>query len=94
MQKRHDLFQPDSSAAGHVYLSSHLFTVQEEERQIIARELHDDVSLRLSFLELLLKDPADNDQKEGNGRRIEELRHKLHPAILDDLDLPSALKAS
>lgn len=34
-------------------LTGHLFTVQEEERQRVARELHDDVSQRLSLIQIL-----------------------------------------
>ena len=88
-------------------LTGHLFTVQEEERQRVARELHDDVGQRLSLLNLLLNslDPAKLDPEVT--RKISEARshvealstdvrgmsHQLHPAILDDLGLSSALKS-
>jgi two-component system CheB/CheR fusion protein len=87
-------------------LNAHLFTVQETERQRIARELHDDISQRLSLLEFLLNDVRLN---EGDGNRVKlesarqqlgsintdvrRLSHQLHPAILNDLGLSAALKA-
>jgi two-component system CheB/CheR fusion protein len=88
-------------------LTAHLFTVQDEERRHVARELHDDISQNLSILDLHLKALQDKQQQELNGSEIDELRyqiselandvrrisHRLHPAILDDLGLPAALKA-
>ena len=86
-------------------LTAHLFTVQEEERRHVARELHDDISQNLSIFDLHLKEFKD---KQGGGSdEIDSLReqiarlandvrrisHRLHPAILDDLGLPAALKA-
>ncbi|HEY1987078.1 MAG TPA: CheR family methyltransferase [Terracidiphilus sp.] len=88
-------------------LAAHLFTVQEEERQRVARELHDDVSQRLSVLEILLHEinarecsKEDVDRIEAACAQVESLStdvrlisHRLHPAILHDLGLPAALKA-
>lgn len=88
-------------------LTAHLFTVQEEERQHVARELHDDISQRLSALEILLHEIRTNGLKKVELERIESARtqveslntdvrqisHRLHPAILQDLGLPTALKA-
>jgi two-component system CheB/CheR fusion protein len=88
-------------------LTAHLFTVQEEERQRVARELHDDISQRLSALEILLHEIETRDRKGVDLERIESARslvqslntdvrqisHRLHPAILQDLGLPAALKA-
>ena len=86
-------------------LNAHLFTVQEAERQRIARELHDDISQRLSLLEFLLNDVR-LDESDGNRLKLENARqqlgsintdvrqisHQLHPAILNDLGLSAALK--
>ena len=85
-------------------LTNHLFTVQEEERQHVARELHDDVSQRLSLMEMTLREMSATDgqgarltglldqMKELNGD-VRRISHRLHPAILDDLGLATALKA-
>ena len=88
-------------------LTAHLFTVQEEERQRVSRELHDDVSQRLSFVELMLKDIGTDSCSEEEKRQMSSVRehiqtlnddvrsisHRLHPSILDDLGLSTALKA-
>ena len=88
-------------------LAAHLFNVQEEERQRVARELHDDIAQRLTALSLNLTEArsqgASDTQStslEGISERIEtlskdvrHLSHRLHPAILDDLGLVQALKA-
>ncbi|HEY0162620.1 MAG TPA: PAS domain-containing protein, partial [Edaphobacter sp.] len=88
-------------------LTSHLFNAQEEERQHVARELHDDVSQRLSLLELMLESAQASPTSTGRLAEIETLRsqlqslntdvrqisHRLHPAILTDLGLASALRA-
>ncbi|MFP5236995.1 MAG: CheR family methyltransferase [Acidobacteriota bacterium] len=88
-------------------LTGHLFTAQEDERQHVARELHDDISQRLSHLEMLLHEVQPDHIDKKNLERIEQARkqlqslntdvrqisHRLHPAILQDLGLPAALKA-
>jgi two-component system CheB/CheR fusion protein len=86
-------------------LTAHLFSVQEEERQRVARELHDDVAQRLSLLQIQLEPEALASGESGSqhpGSVYEQIRqlnadvrtlsHKLHPAILIDLGLPAALK--
>ncbi len=88
-------------------LTGHLFTVQEEERQRVARELHDDVGQRLSLLALLLNSVDDAKLKDDDKGKMGEARehlqelgtdvrgmsHRLHPAIMDDLGLSAAVKS-
>jgi two-component system CheB/CheR fusion protein len=88
-------------------LNAHLFTVQEEERQHVARELHDDISQRLSLLRMLLEEiggvGADKEdlerlrsareQAQSLNTDVRQISHRLHPAILSDLGLSAALKA-
>jgi two-component system CheB/CheR fusion protein len=87
-------------------LTNHLFHVQEEERQRVARELHDDVSQRLSFLEMLLSDVSASPIPEESAKKMEaarnelqglntdvrEMSHRLHPRVLKDLGLAAALR--
>ncbi len=88
-------------------LTAHLFNAQEEERQHVARELHDDVSQRLS----LLAQGLENTQSAGNAAErlagidtlraqlqslnsdVRQISHRLHPSILTDLGLTAALRA-
>ena len=87
-------------------LTSHLFTVQEEERQKIARELHDDISQRLSLVELVMdgamsgppgemasRSKEVRQELQGLSTDVRVISHQLHPAILIDLGLSAALKA-
>ena len=83
-------------------LASHLLIVQEEERQRVARELHDDISQRLSLIDLQFAEiEAGNPDKLAAIRQVVQslntdvraISHRLHPAILKDLGLSLALRA-
>jgi two-component system CheB/CheR fusion protein len=90
-------------------LTSGLFVSQEEERRRVARELHDDVSQRLALIELdgQQMDLQIDDNPELARQKLRELRakigelskevrgisHRLHPAIIEDLGLASALRS-
>jgi two-component system CheB/CheR fusion protein len=90
-------------------LAASLFTSHEEERRRVARELHDDISQQLAMLandveQLRQRIPDEEAEvrdrlealREAAAALSDELRrisHALHPSILDDLGLPTALRS-
>lgn len=89
-------------------LSAHLMIAQEEERRWLARELHDDFSQTTAGVEMQIARALDMVANENELRdlllkirgQISKLSiglrstsHRLHPSILDDLGLVSALRA-
>jgi signal transduction histidine kinase len=87
-------------------LSTKLITAQEEERRVIARELHDEVGQALTAIkvELALAQRAietagapaqvlDDARSITDGalHTVRDLSHLLHPALLDDLGLAAAV---
>lgn len=90
-------------------LTASLFTSQEEERRRIARELHDDVSQRLAMLanefehlrQHIPANPAEVREKlealrgrtETLSEDLRRISHALHPSILEDLGLATALRS-
>lgn len=88
-------------------LSAKLITAQEEERQNIARELHDEVGQILTAIkvELAVADRRftasgaagellDDVQALADTalRSVRDLSHLLHPSLLDDLGLDAAVE--
>jgi two-component system, NarL family, sensor kinase len=89
-------------------LASKLLRAQEEERRLLAREMHDDWTQRLAVLcldvarlEKFVNDPAvaANLLRAIQGQLIalsgdvHDLSRQLHPAILDELGLVEALRS-
>src|SRR5580700_5142699 len=87
-------------------LSVRLITMQDEERRRIARELHDGMGQELVAAKILLhralqqgsetvKREATNDAADIIDRGIQQVRsmsHLLHPPLLDEVGLISALR--
>lgn len=79
----------------------------EEERERIARELHDDTAQRLAGLMLLLRAASRVEDREERARRIDQIREEiadaaeavrriargLRPPALDEVGLGSALES-
>lgn len=88
-------------------LSRRLIRAHEEDRAILARELHDDVTQRLAVMAIELgraeRGATDPEQvgamtsvREGLVRLSEDvhsLAYQLHPAVLEELGLSQALEA-
>ncbi|HET7208036.1 MAG TPA: ATP-binding protein [Terriglobales bacterium] len=89
-------------------LASRLLQIQDEERRRIARELHDSVGQLLAALAMNIARVAEESSRlspeaadcvrENDGlvqeitREIRTISHLLHPPLLDEVGLPSALK--
>lgn len=87
-------------------LSSELIRVREEERRMIARELHDEVGQSLTAIKFELA-AAQHTLAERGGpdgllddvrpivertlQTVRDLSHMLHPSVLDDLGLSAAV---
>ncbi|MGA9529783.1 MAG: response regulator [Terriglobales bacterium] len=88
------------------HLSIRLLSLQDEERRRIARELHDSTGQNLTAIKMILDLMAHEGKGRKIGSMIEELTtvnnemtrqlrtmsYLLHPPLLDEVGLPSALK--
>jgi PAS domain S-box-containing protein len=90
-------------------LAGKLLTAQEEERRLLARELHDDLTQRLALmaieigkLETQLKSLSTSfsqdigkikEQVINLSEDVHHISRQIHPSILDDLGLVDALKS-
>ena len=89
-------------------MSARLLASQEKDRSHLARELHDDICQRLAMLCLRIEKATHSWQRGliSVGDQLEQIRqqcsdltahvqalsHELHPAILDNLGLVTAVK--
>jgi PAS domain S-box-containing protein len=86
-------------------LSSRLMTMQDDERRRIARELHDGLGQEMVALKMMLSsltrrggEPLKQGVAEAMGvidratQQIRSLSHLLHPPLLDEIGLMSALR--
>ena len=90
-------------------LTAQLMTAQEDERRRISRELHDDLNQRIMGLAFEIEDhlqqvpslPVEIGESLHTIRneilelsdQVRNLAHRLHPSVLDDLGIASALRA-
>lgn len=88
-------------------VSAHLIRAQEEERNRIARELHDDLNQKLALLCVDLEEFSQTHQDLGVSQQLTALSlrlqdasadvhllsHRLHPSKLDHLGLLPAVKS-
>ncbi|MBC7723090.1 MAG: PAS domain S-box protein [Pedobacter sp.] len=90
-------------------LSNHIQNLREEERKIIARELHDDLGQMATVLKIdirsiknsLVNSTADVQTKVNNAletvdeliKKIRKISHELRPDLLDNMGLQAALKS-
>jgi PAS domain S-box-containing protein len=90
-------------------VSGQLIEAQERERRRLARELHDDICQRLAMLSLKIEKVTKGagrgpssfaDQLEKIWQQcsnltvdVQALSHELHPSILDNLGLATAVKS-
>jgi len=87
-------------------ISSRLLKMQDEEHRRIARELHDGLGQELAALKMILaqipqhnsanaKDQAANEASgivERASRQVRSMSHLLHPPLLDEVGLTSAVR--
>ena len=83
-------------------LTEHLITSQEDERKRMARELHDDIGQRLSLLAISLHKlryidennelKAITDNLDSINNDLRHISHQMHPVVLEQLGLVTALK--
>jgi signal transduction histidine kinase len=87
-------------------LSGHLMTTQDEERRRFARELHDGIGQELAAAKIMLDTMQHHSALNGNGklaadasqvidraiRQVRSISHLLHPPLLDEAGLASALR--
>ena len=59
-------------------LSGRLITAQEDERQRVARELHDDVNQRLALLAIELQSPGAAEHISDTSAKVQELARDVH----------------
>jgi PAS domain S-box-containing protein len=91
------------------FLAGKLLSVQEEERRLLAREMHDDITQRLALL-AIETGTLEQQLESSSGPLRDKLRQmkeqivklstdvhdmsrQLHPAIIDDLGLVDAIKS-
>jgi signal transduction histidine kinase len=78
-------------------VNARLVDAQESERSRIARELHDDIGQQLALLATNVRLSGDTEdtlaQIDGMARRVREMSHRLHPAMLQLVGLIESVRS-
>lgn len=89
------------------HLSSRLMTLQDDERRQVARELHEDLGQDLVAAKMMVdhmdlrSDPIEVNERarlgastlmQGIIQKIRSISHLLHPPLLDEIGLSSAVR--
>jgi PAS domain S-box-containing protein len=94
----------DERTAALRLLSSRLMTMQDDERRRIARELHDGLGQELVAIKLMMDQISQSwpaltgqigevtDMIDRSSQQIRTLSHLLHPPLLDEVGLLSAVR--
>jgi signal transduction histidine kinase len=99
--------QRRSAELAQIKLSGQLINAYEDERRVIARELHDDLTQRLARLAIdagvishdqnrdTLDDELKNlrDELASVSEDVHDMSYRLHPSIVEDLGISTALRA-
>ncbi|MGH9574164.1 MAG: ATP-binding response regulator [Candidatus Acidiferrales bacterium] len=81
-------------------VSARMIAAQDDERRRIARELHDGLGQELTLVKLLVDSLHSPDARAGEAsqaieaamQQIRSISHLLHPPLLDELGLESAVR--
>ncbi len=95
-----------AAEAAQINLSGQLINAHEDERQHIARELHDDLSQRLARLAIdagVIRPDQNGDTLDDKIKKLREelsrvsedvhdMSYRLHPSLVEDLGISTALR--
>ncbi len=81
-------------------VSARMIAAQDDERRRIARELHDGLGQELTLVKILIDSLHSPDARAGEAtkaieaalQQLRSLSHLLHPPLLDELGLESAVR--
>ena len=94
----------DERTAALRFLSGRLMTMQDDERRRIARELHDGLGQELVAIKMMMNGILQDSPKlagrigevtnmiDGAAQQLRSLSHLLHPPLLDEVGLISAVR--
>jgi signal transduction histidine kinase len=99
--------QRRTAEKAHASLGRRLITVHEDERRLLARELHDDLSQRLARAAIdvgFVRARRDSEEADevlvnlhtelvGISKNVHDMSYRLHPSLVEDLGIVAALQS-